>query len=499
MNGATPLFRAPWDASGLPAGRVSDASASDVTTAPLLITLLSAVLLGGLVVFAELNALTACLSLLACVFILRDFRSGAFLLIAILPISASPLVPHSMAGITGANPVNLLLLGTLAACLLHLPLTTLARLAPRPLVWLYLVPVVIAGLAGSRNVGAIPSFSSVATFVQFDNAGGYLRDMLLKPLLLVLFAFVVAATASRESDDRRLHNALLVAIWVMGLMTIGFVAVSGVGLAELASEHAREFFAPLGMHANTLGRIYAVAYALMLFTFVGTADPRRRLVLGLSMVMVAGALMLTFSRSAFFGFAVVNAWFLLSRRSLPAIAFAAALLAALLLAMPGAVWDRLASGWDSGLNAVSAGRIDAIWLPLMPDLQDNLLFGRGLESTLWSNALRSGSMLEVTHPHNAYLRAALDMGVVGLALLCAYFVTIWQGFRRLGRDGGLSPEERGFYTGAGVGLVSFLVAGVAGSSLTPSLEQAFLGLAIGLLYGRRLRVMTPAPATVRRV
>jgi hypothetical protein len=75
------------------------------------------------------------------------------------------------------------------------------------------------------------------------------------------------------------------------------------------------------------------------------------------------------------------------------------------------------------------------------------------------------------------------MGFTGLILLCGYFAHIWYRFRALSVDAALSPEMRGFYLGAAAGLISFLIIGVADSSLTPKPEQAFLWLAIGMMYG----------------
>ena len=77
------------------------------------------------------------------------------------------------------------------------------------------------------------------------------------------------------------------------------------------------------------------------------------------------------------------------------------------------------------------------------------------------------------------------MGFAGLILLCAYFAHVWRGFRRLSADPALSATMRGFYQGGAIGLLSFLIAGVTDSSLLPSAEQAFLWLAIGMMYGQR--------------
>jgi O-antigen ligase len=161
------------------------------------------------------------------------------------------------------------------------------------------------------------------------------------------------------------------------------------------------------------------------------------------------------------------------------------MLAGLIMMLPDAVFSRITTGWDSGLNAVSAGRVDTIWLPLLPEVWASPLFGHGLGSIMWSQAMRAGSILQVTHPHNAYLQAVLDIGFLGLIVLAAYFIHVWKGFRRLSRDPHLDPMRRGFYEGASVGLVAFLISGFAGSSLLPVPEQCFLWLAIGMMYGER--------------
>ena len=137
---------------------------------------------------------------------------------------------------------------------------------------------------------------------------------------------------------------------------------------------------------------------------------------------------------------------------------------------------------------ISAGRIEHIWLPLLPEIQKSPIFGQGLSSILWSDPMRRGAgvlILAVGHPHNAYLGALLDMGIVGLLLLCAYFVHVWRSFRALSLDPAVSPTLRGFYAGAVAGLASLLISYITDSSLTPGPEQAFLWLAIGMMYGQR--------------
>jgi len=446
---------------------------------------------GVVVAVAGLNALYLCIALIGCVFILLDFRIGVVLLIVLMPISRSTIFPHAMLGVTGLNPLNLLLVGTLGSYLLSvLSDGKPGRFIPRPLFWLYIVPIAIAGALGARHVEDIARVFFINEMLEFNDAAGYIRDLVVKPLFLVVFALLVAAAVSRSVKPEKFLIPALISIWVMGSVVIIFVLVSGVGLNVLGLSTSREFLSPLGMHANELGCMYAIAYALLLFTWAESKSASVKLMLLASMGLVVIALVLTFSRGAFLAFIVVNLLFLLWRRNAKTLIFVGLLAAVALLALPGAVYDRVAHGYGSGLDAISAGRIGMLWLPLFPELLRSPVYGNGIASILWSDAMRRGagvSILMVTHPHNAYLQALLDMGIAGLLLLGAYFVHVWKKFRALSKDAALSPDLRGFYQGAAAGLVSFLIAGISGSSLTPVSEQAFLWLAIGMMYGQRAK------------
>lgn len=447
-----------------------------------------AVIMGGLVAVGDVAALLVCTSLLVGVFVLLDFRIGVALTIVLMPISESTLFPHSIAGVTGLNPLNLLLVATMMGfAVQHRPNLSGAPFLPRSLLWLYVLPIVVAGLMGSQHVGEIPSELADAKLIEFYNASTYLRDMLFKPMTMVVMALLLAAAAARTQRPERLLLAVLVAIWAMCLLEFGFVLAAGASLEVLASARSREFFIPLGIHANDLGRIYGFAYALMLFTCAEIRGFFLRALLIGSMLMVVLALVLTFSRGAFFGFVVANLLFLFSRRNVLVMVLGAVLLMVAVAVMPGVVMDRVSMGWGNGLNAISAGRIDEIWMPLLPELWRSPLIGNGLGSIAWSDAMRAGAILSVTHTHNAYLQTALDMGAVGLTLLGAYFVHVWRGFSRLGADPSLPPSLRGFYAGAKAGLISMLLAGMVGGTLTPGPEQIFLWIAIGMMYGYQRR------------
>jgi O-antigen ligase len=287
---------------------------------------------------------------------------------------------------------------------------------------------------------------------------------------------------------------MLVSTWVMVALIFVYVWQSGISLTLLASSEEREFLSGLGMHANELGRLYAAAYAVLLFTWVEAKTPAFRLALFASMGLVVVALVMTFSRGAFLAFMIINALFLVWRRNAKTLILFGALAALAALAMPDAVYERVSTGFghgaDSGTDTISAGRIDHIWLPLLPEIPRSPVFGHGLGSILWSEPMRRGpgiAILAVGHPHNAYLQALLDMGVVGLVLLCCYFAHVWKGLRALSVDPAVSPVLRGLYLGAAAGLASLLVSYMTDSSLAPMPEQTFIWFAVGMMYGQRAK------------
>ena len=431
----------------------------------------------------ELEALWAALSLAACLAILIDYRIGALLLILLLPLSATSLFPHSLMKITGLNPINLLLAGTLGAYLLRGRLEHPAPLVPRPVAWLYILPIVLAGLLGAMYVDQIYAPFIEEEMVLFTNWRGYLRDQMVKPLLTVVAALLVGAAVAKARKPEPFVVALVISACALAFVMFGFIIAAGVGLEALASPRTRSFFTDMGMHANTLGRLFITAYALLLFSWWESKHPPASLGLFAALGIVSLAILLTFSRNAFLCFFLVNALFLVWRFNAKKLALAVLAAGIAVGLAPEQIYQRITYGFDAGTNAVSAGRVEGIWQPLLPETLKSPFWGNGLDSILWAHPMTSGAMELVTHPHNAYLEALLDMGLIGLALLLAYYWHVWKGFRALGSNAYLSPMVRGFFQGACAALIAFAVSGLSGGSLRPEPENITLWIAIGMMYG----------------
>jgi O-antigen ligase len=443
---------------------------------------------GVALAMGELDAMYICLSVIASLAILFDFRIGAVLLIMLMPVAESNFFPRSILGITGLNPTNILVVGTLISLLLRPKANGLAKVLPVKLWWFYVVPILIGGVLGMQHVGEIPDEMMDSGGLGFTDSLGYFRDFAIKPLMTVLAALMVGAALAKSKKPERFIIPVIVSVWIMALIAIGYVVVAGVGLDQLSGANSRAFLSGIGLHANDLGRLYAVAYALLLFIWWESKSKVLKMVLVPTMMVLGIALVLTFSRGAFLGFIIVNLLFLAWKFNAKTMALALLVGTIAVFLAPGAVYDRITMGFASGnADAVSAGRIDGIWLPLLPEVWKSPLWGNGLASTMWSDALRMGRMETVGHPHNAYLEALLDVGILGLGLFIAYFMGVWKGFRSLGSNAFLSPEMRGLYQGAAAGLVAFAVTNFAGSSFTPKPEYIFLWFAIGMMYGHLAR------------
>src|SRR5204863_508198 len=257
------------------------------------------------------------------------------LLVLVVPFGATQFFPHNLFGVTGLNPLNLLLVATLASYILRYKV---AALAPRPLVWLHLAPILAAGALGVQHVQDIPQVFYESMMISYTDGFGYFREQVVRPLLIVLSAMLVGTAAARSHRPERFIVAIMLSIWLIALIEIIFIIASGVHIGELASPLARRFFDQIGLHANDLGRLFAVGYAILLFVWWETKSPGMKGALFATLCMATLALILTFSRSAYLAFLIVSGLFVLwkfNARSVSLAILAGGLFAAV---APGAVW-----------------------------------------------------------------------------------------------------------------------------------------------------------------
>src|SRR5262245_2782637 len=159
---------------------------------------------GDAVASGSVAALIIVVAAIASVFVMRDWRVGVVLLVLIMPISQSYVFPHEMFGIKGLNPLNLLMMATLGVYVMFSAgKGELGHFMPRSVVGLFIAPIVMGALLGMWHAGEIPSFFRDAEMIFFSEPVGYVRDMLVKPMLWVLYALLVAAAVVASKDPRK--------------------------------------------------------------------------------------------------------------------------------------------------------------------------------------------------------------------------------------------------------------------------------------------------------
>jgi O-antigen ligase len=468
----------------------------------------AAALLGMLAALSgEVAMLFGVVALLAAAVLLLH-RFGVWWMCLLFPLAQTALVPRQLMGVTGMNPVNILTAATVASLLLAwLGAKFSHRVqglppAPKPLLWLYVLPIGLAALHGFPSVERIPEYYHQIRAIAFDDGPAYLRDVFMRPMFLVLFALLVALVF-RDAPNPRIYlvPVLLSALGLCGLVAY-VLAESGLSLSVLGSTRARGVLSGIGMHANEISLLLNTALALTLFTLRG-ARGFVWLALAFCAVVFGSTVLLTFSRGGFLGLLVVFVAYMLHADSPRSALAAVALGVAVAFALPDAVVERASTGVAAGdRSAISAGRADAIWPNVIPVVFDAPLFGGGLMSILWSPPARSG-VISVAQTHNAYLGLVLDMGLLGFASVMAFFAWAWMQVRAASREAA-DPFYQHFFAGAAVTIPLLFAQGISDDRFTPTTTQTLMWFGIGAALGYRARtarspqtVVTEAPARRR--
>jgi O-antigen ligase len=454
-----------------------------------------AVLFGAIsALFGGVIALTVALLSLPLLLVLYDYRVAVVALTVLMPWTSSPLLPQAQ----GLNVINYLLLLAMislaAPRLLHG--RALGRL-PKPTVLLYLLPVCVGLLLawphipqGQINYAGSP-WADEFTHVQF------LKIRFLKPLGFLIYAWLV----SNAVRDSKHPERFLIALGAAALLpaAVVFAAVLMFGGQLTALQSARNFLSPFGMHANEFGLLIMTVTVPLMFIAAAARGVAKALWVGVFVCALA-ALVLTFSRGAWLGFAVAVLMFLFYARKARYTVVVMLVLLAGIIAAPKAVVERLGTGAGelvSGHVSIAAGEDDALtagrigaWKELAPEILRSPLVGRGIGSTAWSRAV-SVDHYPAIHPHNLYLEMTMDLGILGLVALLALYRLYIRNFRRLSHDASLPPLLQAYFGGAAAALVGLLVMGVSNGHYMPAPEQTFLWFSLGMLFGYWDRVAQP--------
>ena len=301
-------------------------------------------------------------------------------------------------GITGLNPLNLLLAGDARrrSCCAGGCSAVRRRCVPRRCCGCTSCRSSIGGLIGVPHVDEIPA-------VLLRDRAAALHQRARLPARHAwssrcsspLAALLIGAAVARSREARALHRpdrGLDVAD--VALIQIGFIVDvrRQPRLRSPARPRARSS-RELGLHANDLGRLYAVglrAAAVHLGGDQATRGSSSLLFATMGVVSLAPAAHLLARRLR---------RLLRDQRAVPAVEVQRQRRSRWRSSrwrprrgdgrrVPSTGASRWASTADA--NTVSAGRIDGIWLPLLPELANSPIWGNGLGSITWSDPMRDG-------------------------------------------------------------------------------------------------------------
>lgn len=444
-----------------------------------------------------LYAIILVVSIAASLVVAINYQIGVFLVVFMLPISMTQLFPRQMFGVTGVNPFNVVFVVVCMsiAFAYRFRAHVLTEVIPWQLLLFLIAPCLVAIGIGLPQIDKIPSFMYINNLVMFETWPAYIIDGFVKPFMQVGVAIQIAIFVANNKKPDRIIIAISAGAMTLAVVTLVLLAQSGIGLGALAQDNAgmRGVLSFTGLHANSLGLMFNLCLALLLFSIPAPQSTWQRSFAILGAIVCAVMIAMTFSRAAMGAMAILTLWFLISTRRFVSLFIGALIVVIGLFFLPDAFYDRLLTGVaNRDLQSISAGRLDMIWIPLLQIVPDHFILGNGIFSVLWSTPLITGRMLAVGHAHNAYLNALLDMGLIGLILVLLFYLFVIMEIRRL-RESDPDPYFRQFMLGVQAGIVLLLIQGLTGDSLIPSPSQVYLWCGLGVVLGRRALIARNLP------
>lgn len=316
-------------------------------------------------------------------------------------------------------------------------------------------------LPGSRLRLALVAFFLAAALSVFGSPNYQASALEALRILAVVVMFVVL---EQMMLDRKLMNRLLAAIFASAVFPVAYTMI-GLLTGTAHSEDKGGFTRISGTFgsSNDFGRylMVMIIFGAAVFPYV---EPRLRRWLGLLLVCSAVLLLLTLTLTALIGTVVglVVVGLVQSKRLL--IGLVVAGLAALLL-MPqllsritSATGVSTAPAASSSSNGSLAWRF-SYWTEVIPLANHNPVTGIGLNQTQYNTDTAK-------QPHNDYLRAYVETGLIGLAAYLALLVAMLGLGRRAVRTSYAGTLDRGVAVGFWGVAIAFALVSVAANLIS---------------------------------
>jgi O-antigen ligase len=317
----------------------------------------------------------------------------------------------------------------------------------------------------------------------FETAN-FIIDRVFRPMLLPLWAFLLAQSLRSSRKPGLFLGVMALSALLPAALVLWRTGIQGMDISQRDA-----LLRPLGLHANEAGFLLASAAAPLLAMAAGPGPGRLRMACLLALGGVCLGILGTGTRGAVMGLGVSTVAVILGMRRPMLLLPCALLVAGAALVLPDTFLQRLWLGLDDvqATNAwnrsdpLTQGRLSG-WMLLWPEVLASPIWGQGLGSTAWSQAAAQGSFVYF-HPHNLYLEILLDVGLLGLCLLGAFW---WLHGRALSRASqrihAHPPMHRHYLLGAWASLWGMAFMGLSNLHFMPCPEQTFIWFALAWVW-----------------
>lgn len=352
-------------------------------------------------------------------FLVSSKRIQASLVAQLIVIQLmTPIAYYQIGGIRGMQPVYLWWILTLSVVLIlrvssKKPLN-IDKFFRLPLVFL----LIVQAIAWINTFAA----SSEHPFYQ----AGFSRSMLflgylLTPIQIMLTSWMVMLVTEEEKDMAVIHKALMVASIIFGVLTATVYLKLGA-----QSGSSSQLFAGRFAINDVMGEEVNGIAAICVFLFIACMCLQRHVstLLNLtSLGAIAAGILFTLSRMAWVTTAIVTLM-MLPRLKWMVRVFVLLIFVGLYFHSHTVIINRLyygtenfhaSSSFADKVDDISANRI-TLWKFAWRQIKDHPIIGSGIQTPVIM-----GHNNIANHPHSAYMRAMLDMGIVGVvAVLVCY-------------------------------------------------------------------------------
>jgi O-antigen ligase len=427
----------------------------------------------------------------------KDWYKGACGLILLTAVLERPDMPHSILGIPGLNPWNILLLVTVCSWLLHKQREGLHGDMPRGIKSLLILQLLLftIGLlrvffdgAGLEEIRALQAYG-----YQYPTGAGLWNNYFINTFKWVVPGLLLYYGCNSRPRLLMALFSLLAMYLVLSLLV--YKAIPPWKIIDVSSltKYAIKLDTRVGYHRVDLSAMLAGASWAFFSVIILIRQGWQRAGLLMAGGMAILAMGLTGGRAGYMAWGLTGVIFGLFRWRKLLILMPIAVL--LLLTFIPQIRDRIMVGLDSteetgytesgnevDVNALTAGR-DRIWHLALEQFQKAPLLGHGRLAILRTGMNRE-AIIEFResygHPHSAYIEQLIDNGVIGLMLVLLFYLAMLRKSFSLLRD-----TSNPLYVAVGgvamAIILTQLIAALTAQSFYPRQGVVGMWCAIGLM------------------